>query len=163
MSSKGTSVLPEGAEVSAEVTRRSGSLVVVDEAGVLCGCSTVARTAVVPLLAPTSAIATVAEPPADGGGGGGNGGDGLGGGDGRGEAIVMMGSDTIVMPSAVEADAASPRLDASEDCISVGFVEAGTSKVAVMTTLPASTAMLTSAGSMPAAAANFSRRREVSA
>jgi len=98
----------------------------------------------------------------DGGGGGGSGGSGLGGGDGLGEAIAMTGADTTVMLSAVEALAASPKLDESEDCISLGFVEAGTLKVAVMTTLPALTAMVTSAGSMPAAAANFARRANIS-
>ena len=73
-----------------------------------------------------------------GGGGGGVGGvgGGTGGGaDGGGITFTMDGADSTVMPSASEAAAAVPRVDASEVCSTAAVVSAGTAMVAVMVTL----------------------------
>ena len=76
----------------------------------------------------------------------------------------MLGSDSTMMPSAAEAAAAVPRVEASEVCTAAGVVEAGTAMVAVMITEPAATLMVTSeASSTPAAVAIFCRRLVVSA
>ena len=79
-----------------------------------------------------------------------------------GEAIVTAGFSSIVMPSAVEAAAAVPRVEASEVSTAAAVVEAGTAMVAVMSTLPAVTAMVTSDVSTPAAVATPCRKLEVS-
>ena len=77
---------------------------------------------------------------------------------------MILGSDSTVMPSAAEAAAAVPRVEASEVCTAAGVVEAGTAMVAVMITEPAATLMVTSeASSTPAAVAILCRRLEVSA
>eukprot|EP00964_Phaeocystis_antarctica_P107457 scaffold72176_cov68-Phaeocystis_antarctica.AAC.2 len=47
----------------------------------------------------------------------------------------MDGADSTVMPSAAEAAAAVPRVDASEVCSTAAVVSAGTAMVAVMITL----------------------------
>ena len=76
---------------------------------------------------------------------------------------MILGSDSTVMPSAAEAAAAVPRVEASEVCTAAGVVEAGTAMVAVMITEAAATLMVTSeASSTPAAVAIFSRRLVVS-
>ena len=75
----------------------------------------------------------------------------------------MLGADSIAMPSAAEAEAAVPKVEASEACTASEEVVARTAILAVMTTLPAWTMMVTSSLSTPAAAANFSCREEVSA
>ena len=82
------------------------------------------------------------------------GGEGLGGG-GEGEAVVIVGTASTVTPSASEAAAAEPKVEESEACTAAAVVEAGTAMVAVMSTLPAVRAMLTSDGSTPAALAIF--------
>eukprot|EP00964_Phaeocystis_antarctica_P030697 scaffold17359_cov57-Phaeocystis_antarctica.AAC.4 len=66
------------------------------------------------------------------------------------------------MPSAAEAAAAVPRVELSEVCTAAAVVEAGTAMVAVMSTLPAVTTMVTSDSSTPAAAAMRCRKLEVS-
>ena len=73
----------------------------------------------------------------------------------------MLGSDTIGMPSAVEAEAAVPKVEVSEDCTASEEVEAGIAIFAVISTLPASTVMVTSAMLTPAAAANLACRKVV--
>ena len=99
----------------------------------------------------------------DGDGGGGVASASAGGGDGEdSETIVTAGFSSIVMPSAVEAVAAVPRVESSEACIAAAVVEAGTAMVAVMSTLPAVTAMVTSDLSTPAAVATPRRKLEVS-
>ena len=76
----------------------------------------------------------------------------------------MLGSDSTVMPSAAEAAAAVPRVEASEVCTASAVVEAGTAMVAVMMTLAAVTLMVTSEmSSTPAALAIFCSRLVVSA
>ena len=56
----------------------------------------------------------------------------------------MVGASSTVMPSAVEAASAVPRLEESEVFISSAVVEAGTPIVAVMITLAAVTRIVTS-------------------
>ena len=90
-------------------------------------------------------------------------GDGDGGGSRWPGDSVMLGSDSTVMPSAAEAAAAVPRVEVSEVCTAAGVVEAGTTMVAVMSTLAAVTLMVTSEASTPAASAIFCRRLVVSA
>ena len=75
---------------------------------------------------------------------------------------MMMGSDSTVMPSAVEAEAAVPRVEESEVCTAAGVVEAGTVIVAVMITLAAVTSMDTEAAVTLAASAIELWRAEVS-
>jgi uncharacterized membrane protein YgcG len=75
---------------------------------------------------------------------------------------VTAGISSIVMPSAVEAAAALPRVEESEVCTVAAVVVAGTAMVAVMSTLPAVTAMVTSDLSTPAAVAMPCRKLEVS-
>ena len=115
----------------------------------------------------------------DGGGGDGGGGElngeggggedkGDGAGDGLGvdapgvDAPEITGSDSMVMPSAAEAEAAEPRVDRRR-ASSKGEGDTRRAMVAVMTTLPAETLMLTRFALTPAAAANLLRRAEVSA
>ena len=105
----------------------------------------------------------------EGGGGGGLGGSGEGGG-GEGGAweaaaavlIVTEGVPSIAMPSALEAAAGVPRVEAREVCIAATVVDSGTAIVAVMITLPGAMAMVTSAASTPAAVATLRRTLEVS-
>ena len=96
--------------------------------------------------------------------GGGGRGDGGGGGDGHagGDATVTVGAASIVTPSAVEAAAAELSVEDSEVCTAAVVVEAGTAIVAVMSTLPAVTAMVTSELSTPAAVATSCRKLAVS-
>ena len=90
----------------------------------------------------------------------------LGGGCGKGgevtpgSMIVMEGVSTIVMPSAMEAVAVVPRVEAREVCIAAAVVDSGTAIVAEIITLPGAMAMVTSAVSTPAAVATL--RRSVS-
>ena len=92
-----------------------------------------------------------------GGGGEGDGGEGLGGSEGLGGGssarTTMVGTSSIVRPSAAEAAAAVPRVEASEVCTSSADIEAGTAMVAVMRTLAAVTLIVTSDLSTPAASA----------
>ena len=74
----------------------------------------------------------------------------------------MVGASSTVMPSAVEAASAVPRLEESEVFISSAVVEAGTPIVAVMITLAAVTRIVTSDLSTPAAVAIFCCKLEVS-
>ena len=83
---------------------------------------------------------------------------GDGGGEVGGEAIVTAGFSSIVMPGAVEAAAAVPRVEASEVCTAAAVVEAGTVMVTMMSTLPAVTAMVTSDLSTPAVVATPCRK-----
>ena len=71
--------------------------------------------------------------------GGGEGGEG-GGSEGEHKTSLAQpdsidGADSTVMPSASEAAAAVPRVDASEVCSTAAVVSAGTAMVAVMITL----------------------------
>ena len=77
-------------------------------------------------------------------------------------ATTIVGIDTTVMPSAVEAVAAVPRVEESEVCTAAGVVEAGTAMVAVMSTLPAATLIVTSDLSTPAAVATFCCKLDLS-
>ena len=79
---------------------------------------------------------------------------GVEGGDG-GEATATVGTDSTVMPSAVEAEAAVARLEASEVSTAAAVVVAGTAMTAVMITLAASTLMVTAEASTSAAVAMF--------
>ena len=90
-----------------------------------------------------------------------DGGEALGG-DGDAETVVIVGTASTVMSSAIEASAAVPRVEESEVCTAAAVVEAGTAMVAVMSTLPAVIAILTSDLSTPAAAAMPCRKLEVS-
>ena len=67
----------------------------------------------------------------------------------------MVGTSSIVSPSAAEAASAVPRVEASEVCTSSAAIEAGTAMVAVMRTLAAATRIVTSDLSTPAASASF--------
>ena len=93
----------------------------------------------------------------------------LGGGCGKGgevtpgSMIVMEGVSTIVMPSAMEAVAVVPRVEAREVCIAAAVVDSGTAIVAEIITLPGAMAMVTSAVSTPAAVATLRCTLEVSA
>ena len=80
--------------------------------------------------------------------------------DPGGSATTMVGVDTTVTPSAAEAVAAVPRVEASEVCTSAAVVEAGTAMVAVMSTLAAATVTVTAETSTLAAAAIELRRGE---
>ena len=74
---------------------------------------------------------------------------------GGGASTVMEGYVTILMPSALEASPGVPRLEESISCTAVAVVEASTAMLAVMITLPAATATVTSDLSTPAALAKF--------
>ena len=67
----------------------------------------------------------------------------------------MVGTSSIVSPSAAEAASAVPRVEASEVCTSSAAIEAGTAMAAVMRTLAAATRIVTSDLSTPAASATF--------
>ena len=71
------------------------------------------------------------------------------------DLTLMVGTSSTMMPSAVEASAAVPRLEESEACTASAVVEAGTAMVAVMRTLAAATRIVTSDLSTPAALATF--------
>ena len=70
-------------------------------------------------------------------------------------SATMVGTSSIVSPSAAEAASAVPRVEASEVCTSSAAIEAGTAMVAVMRTLEAATRIVTSDSSTPAASATF--------
>ena len=74
----------------------------------------------------------------------------------------MVGTDSTVTPSAVEAVAAVPRLEESEVCTAAVVVEVGTAMMAVMSTLAAATVMVTAEGSTPATEEIEQRREEMS-
>ena len=76
-----------------------------------------------------------------------------------------LGSESIVAPSAAEAEAAVPRRDESEVCTAAAVVEAGTMMVAVISTplAAAVTAMVTAEALTPAAEAIEPCREAVSA
>jgi hypothetical protein len=85
------------------------------------------------------------------------------GGDAGGMALVTVGGVRTVMPRTSEAAVVVvPRVEAREACTVVAVVEAGREMVAVMRTLAAATAMVTSDVSTPAAAATACCRLEVS-
>ena len=90
-----------------------------------------------------------------------DGGEALGG-EGDAETVVIVGTASTVISSAIEASAAVPRVEESEVCTAAAVVEAGTAMVAVMSTLPAVMAILTSDLSTPAAVAKPCCKREVS-
>ena len=77
--------------------------------------------------------------------------------------VLMVGSDSTVIPSAAEAAAAVPRLEESEACSAAAVMEAGTVMVAVMITLAAATLIVTNDMSTPAAVAMPCCKLEVSA
>ena len=90
----------------------------------------------------------------DGGGGDGSGGgelDGEGTGEGKDDPEIT-GTDSMVMPSAAEAEAAEPNEDRRR---ASSKASPDTDMVAVMTTLPAETLTLTRLALTPAAAANL--------
>ena len=58
---------------------------------------------------------------------------------------TKVGSETTVMPRAAEAEAAVPRLEVSELCRALTLLEAGTERMAVMSTLPEWSKAVTSA------------------
>ena len=76
--------------------------------------------------------------------------------------VLMVESDSTVIPSAAEALSAVPRLEESEVCTAAAVMEAGTVMVAVMITLAAATLIVTNDLSTPAAVANFCCKLEVS-
>ena len=76
--------------------------------------------------------------------------------------VLMVESDSTVIPSAAEALSAVPRLEESEVCTVAAVMEAGTVMVAVMITLAAATATVTRFTLTPAALATFCRKAEVS-
>ena len=84
-------------------------------------------------------------------------------GGGGGDASTTAGTDSTVIPRAVEAVAAVARLVDSEACTAATVVEAGTAIVAVMITEAAVTLTETNDASTPAAAAMLCCRPEVSA
>ena len=75
---------------------------------------------------------------------------------------TVVGADSTVIPSNLEAAAAVPRLEESVPCTATAVVPAGTAMVAVMITLAAATRIVTSDLSTPAAVASFSCKLEVS-
>ena len=85
------------------------------------------------------------------------------GGDAGGIALVTVGGVRTIMPRTAEAEVVVvPRVKAREDWTAVAVVEAGREMVAVMRTLAAATAMVTSDASTPAAVAMLCRKLEVS-
>ena len=68
---------------------------------------------------------------------------------------MTVGTASTVTPSAVEAAAAVPRVEASEACTVMAAEEAGTAILAVMITLAAATLIVSNDLSTPAAAAIF--------
>ena len=79
------------------------------------------------------------------------------------DAIVMVGTPSIVMPSALEAASAVLRVEESEAFTAAAVVEAGTAMLAVMSTLAAATVTVTAEASTPATVAIELRREVVSA
>ena len=79
----------------------------------------------------------------------------VGGGGACGAATATVGAASTVTPSAVEAAAAVPRVEAREACtvVTVTAMEGGMSMVAVMITLPGATLIVTREASTPAAVA----------
>jgi len=71
------------------------------------------------------------------------------------DSTEMVGSDSTVMPSAVEAASAVPKVEVSEVCIASTVMEAGMEMVTVMRTLAAATRIMTSDLSTPVASATF--------
>ena len=67
--------------------------------------------------------------------------------------ILMVGSDSTVIPSAAEAEVALPRVEESDSCTATAVVAAGTAMEAVMRTLAAVTRIVTIDLSTPAAVA----------
>ena len=82
--------------------------------------------------------------------------------DSMGDSTAMVGSDSTLMPSSVEAAAAVPKVVVSELIISSTVIEAGMEMVAVMRTLAAATLIVTSDLSTPAASATFCCQLDVS-
>ena len=80
----------------------------------------------------------------------------------RGSIIVIVGTPSTEIPSALEAASAVRRVEESEAFTAAAVVEAGTAMVAVMITLAAVMAMVTGNLSTPAAVAIFCCRLEVS-
>ena len=76
--------------------------------------------------------------------------------------IEIVGSSSIVRPSASEASAAVPKADESFSCTERTVLEAGTAMVAVMITLAADTFIVTRDVSRPTTAAMYSCKLEVS-
>ena len=76
--------------------------------------------------------------------------------------MVMVGTSSTVMPSAVEASSAVPRLEESEVFTWSAVLEVGTAMVAVMRTLAAVTSIVTSDLSTPAAVATFCCKLDLS-
>ena len=81
---------------------------------------------------------------------------------GVGAGVVTVGTDSTVISSASEASAAVPRVEESAARTAAAVLEAGTTMVAVMITLAAATLIVTWDLSMPAAAAMFCCKLEVS-
>ena len=75
---------------------------------------------------------------------------------------TMVGASSTVRPSAAEASAAVPRLVPRSIINDAGLLEAGTAMVAVMTTLPGATLIVTSDVSKPDTAAMLCCKLEVS-
>ena len=73
----------------------------------------------------------------------------------RGTIIVIVGTPSTEIPSALEAASAVRRVEESEAFTAAAVVEAGTAMVAVMITLAAVMAMITGNLSSPAAAPIF--------
>ena len=80
----------------------------------------------------------------------------------RGSIIVIVGTPSTEIPSALEAASAVRRVEESEAFTAAAVVEAGTAMVAVMITLAAATPIVTSDLSMPAAVAILCCKLEVS-
>ena len=74
----------------------------------------------------------------------------------------MVGTASTIRPSVVEAPKVVPRAEESEVPTASGALEAGTTMVAVMRTLPAATWMVTNDVSTPAIAAIFSCKPDLS-
>ena len=79
------------------------------------------------------------------------------GGEGGGAATTTVGVCSAVTPSSADAVAAVGRREESEDWTASAVVEGGTAMVAVMTTLPGLTSMLTHSESTPASRATLVR------
>ena len=76
--------------------------------------------------------------------------------------VITAGAFSTATPSAVEAASAVPRLEESEVCTWSAVLEAGTAMVAVMRTLAATTRIVTSDLSTPAASATFCCKLDLS-
>ena len=80
----------------------------------------------------------------------------------RDDFTVIVGISSTVMPSAVEASSAVPRLEESEVFTWSAVLEVGMAMVAVMRTLAAVTLIVTSDLSTPAAVATFCCKLDLS-